>query len=104
MQYRRMLEHALITLAVQLASAVAFRNWWVGGLLMSGFYAGREFTQAEYRWISQFGEGRRANMPWWGGLDPQVWNFKSFGDVLGSVIAALLVWAIAAAMRRRHRD
>lgn len=70
---------------------------------MSGFYAGREITQAEYRWISKFGEGRRDNMPWWGGFDPQVWNIKSFGDVLGPVIAALLVWTIAAAILRRRR-
>ena len=40
----------------------------------AGFFVGREHDQAEYRWIETLGSGRRANMPWWGGLDPRVWG------------------------------
>lgn len=92
--------HVLLTFLVQIAFGAITRNWWVGGLVMAAFYVGREITQAEYRWISSFGEGRRANMPFWGGLDWQVWNVKSLGDVLAPMLAALAVWAVVALRRR----
>lgn len=67
---------------------------------MCAFYIGREITQAEYRWISSFGEGRRANMPWWGGLDLRVWNLKSATDALGPIFAALALCILVSIIRR----
>lgn len=71
--------HALIALGFQAAIGIATGNWWIGAAFAL-FYMGREHAQAEYRWIERFGSGRRANMPWWGGFDPKVWNLKSLTD------------------------
>ena len=46
----------------------------LGGGVGIGLFLGREHAQAEYRWISQFGDGKRANMPWWGAFDVRVWQ------------------------------
>ena len=91
--------HIFVTVLAQITIGLLFRKWLLGGILAVSFYLGREITQAEYRWISSLGEGRRANMPWWGGLDPQVWNFKSLGDVLFPAIAVVAVYGIARVVR-----
>jgi hypothetical protein len=49
-----------------------------GAVLMMTFFVGRELTQAEYKWIQRYGLGRRYNLPWWGALDPRVWDTHSF--------------------------
>lgn len=49
-----------------------------GAVLMMTMFVGRELTQAEYKWIQRYGLGRRYNMPWWGALDPRVWDTHSF--------------------------
>ncbi|MBY0344934.1 MAG: hypothetical protein K2Q29_13875, partial [Sphingomonadales bacterium] len=59
-----LVEHGLITAAVQLLVGWLTGNWWAGGGLTSGYFIGREIAQAEYRWIEQFGTGLRADMPW----------------------------------------
>jgi hypothetical protein len=84
--------HLLVTLAAQTVVGLLSGRWFLGGVFFSGFYLGREITQAEYRWISAFGEGRRANMPWWGGLDIQVWNTKSAADALSPAIASVMLF------------
>ena len=91
--------HIFVAVLAQLTIGLLFRKWLLGGILAVSFYLGREITQAEYRWISSLGEGRRANMPWWGGFDPQVWNFKSLGDVLFPAIAVVAVYGITRAFR-----
>jgi len=91
--------HALLTLILQLGVGVIWKRWLLGGLLASAFYLGREITQAEYRWISAFGEGRRANMAWWGGLDPRAWTGKSVVDVLLPVFVTLTIFVIAHHLR-----
>ena len=91
--------HIFVTVLAQITIGLLFRKWLLGGILAASFYLGREITQAEYRWISSLGEGRRANMPWWGGFDPQVWNFKSLGDVLFPAIAVVAVYGIARVVR-----
>ena len=68
-----MLGHILIALGLQLLTVAAVRSWWGGALVGAAWSLSREIAQAEYRWIEQFGHGLRANMPWWGGLDPAVW-------------------------------
>ncbi|MGN0008177.1 MAG: hypothetical protein ACI33N_00750 [Desulfovibrionaceae bacterium] len=79
--------HAFIVLIL------AGLEWLTGvpGLAAGGacFYAGREHAQAEYRYIDAYGGGRRENLPWWGGLDPRVWNVKSLADFLLPCLVAV---------------
>jgi hypothetical protein len=53
---------------------LGYPNLIAGAIAGTFFFIGREHTQAEYRWIALFGKGLRANMPWYGGFDPRVWN------------------------------
>jgi hypothetical protein len=87
------LEHLLIALAVQAAVGFATGNWWIGAALMSGVLMGREHAQAEYKWIEHYGQGRRANLPWWGWADPRVWDVHSWFWNLSLPIAAVLLMA-----------
>lgn len=86
--------HAAISVAVQVGVGLLFANWWVGAVVACVWWIAREHTQAEYRWISTWGEGRRANMPWWGGFDFTVWDFGSYLDMLAPVVACLLVFCL----------
>jgi hypothetical protein len=72
------LEHTLISLGLQIILFFIFSSWWIGAILASGIFIGREYAQAEYRWIAQFGNGLRENMRWDDPLDPKVWNFHNF--------------------------
>ena len=83
--------HAAIALAVQIALGLALGNWWLGAALACAWFAAREHTQAEYRWIEQRGNGSRASMPWWGGFDLRVWNWCSALDCLLPVVACAAV-------------
>ena len=71
-------EHLLIALVVQAVLGWLTGNWWIGAALMSGVLMGREHAQAEYKWIEHYGQGRRANLPWWGWLDRRVWDVHSW--------------------------
>lgn len=42
------------------------------------FFIGRELAQAEYKWIERFGDGKRANMPFFAPLEPRIWDSHSF--------------------------
>ena len=86
-------EHLLIALAVQAVLGWLTGNWWVGAALMSGVLMGREHAQAEYKWIERYGQGRRANLPWWGWADPRVWDVHSWFWNLSLPIAAVLLMA-----------
>lgn len=88
--------HALIAVACQAAVGQFARNWWLGGLLACTWWVAREHTQAEYRWIAQFGNGLRANMSWWGGFDHQAWTRGSVLDWAVPVIACAGVWLFRA--------
>lgn len=87
--------HAVIALVAQFLIGKLTGNWWVVAVLFSGFYLGREHAQAEYRWIERFGQGLRKNLPWYGALDPKVWNLHSITDwvlpiVFTSTVAILV--------------
>lgn len=71
------LEHSVQAVLLQALPAF-FGHWWVGAIVGSVVFLVREHTQAEYRWIETFGKGLRANLPWWGGLDPRVWDTHSW--------------------------
>ena len=69
-----MIEHIVLAVLIQALVALLFRSWAAGAVTACAWSLSRELTQAEYRWIETFGAGIRANMPWWGGLDPRVWQ------------------------------
>jgi len=88
------LEHVIAALAVQVTIGLSTKNWWAGAALPSAYFIGREIAQAEYRWIERHGGGLRANMPWWGPLDPSVWTtLDQWVDWLGPLAAtSALAW------------
>lgn len=96
-----MIEHAVPALLIQVAIALLLRNWPAGAAAACAWSISREITQAEYRWIEQFGGGLRANMPWWGGLDRRVW--LQADPWLDWVLPSLLALAIALLAQRAGR-
>lgn len=87
------LNNLLHPLFVIIASGIGFYfgNAFLGGLTMTIFYVGRELTQAEYKWIKKYGQGKRKNMPWYGALYPSVWDTHSFWWNLTLPIIIVLV-------------
>jgi hypothetical protein len=88
-----MIEHVFLAVLIQLSVFALLRSWMAGALAASAWSISREITQAEYRWIEQFGSGLRANMPWWGGLDPSMWQRPD--PWLDWLVPSLAVLAIA---------
>jgi hypothetical protein len=89
-----MIAHLFIALLLLAAGRALAGNWRSGALAATAWALAREITQAEYRWIERFGEGLRANMPWWGGLDPAVWSKADpWLDWLVPAAAAILLAA-----------
>lgn len=86
--------HALASLFAQLLLGLLAGDWWTPAAAMSALFIGREHAQAEYRWIERYGSGRRANMPWYGGLQPRVWTIKSLADCAlpAAATSALALW------------
>lgn len=91
------LQHIVMALIAQVIVGLLTGNWWAGAALGSAYFIGREVAQAEYRWIEQFGGGRRANMPWWGRFDRRVWpKVDQWFDWIGPVAATIaLAWIIS---------
>ena len=94
-----MIGHILLALIVQLPIARLLNSWYAGAAVASALSISREITQAEYRWIEQYGGGLRANMPWWGGLDPRVWQYAD--PWLDWIVPTLTVFTVAFVMSRR---
>jgi hypothetical protein len=95
-----MIQHIAVALLTQAAVALPLRSWAAGAAAATAWAISREVTQAEYRWIEQFGAGRRANMPWWGGFDPAVWQRAD--PWLDWIVPTLAVTGVALAMNRRR--
>lgn len=89
------LGHAAMAVALQCAVGFGFGAWGVGGALGCVWFIAREHTQAEYRWIAMFGDGKRANMPWWGGFDWRVWDLASLLDWLVPVLVCVAIYWVA---------
>nr|EIP1107942.1 hypothetical protein [Citrobacter freundii] len=89
------LAHAAIAVVVQCAVGLVSGMWATGGAIGCTWFIAREQTQAEYRWIAQFGAGKRANMPWWGGFDWRVWNLPSLLDWLVPVLACAVAYFVS---------
>lgn len=84
------LEHLIEALLIQAIIGLLSGNWWAGAAAGSFFFIGREHAQAEYRWIATFGNGLRANLPWYGGFSPKVWtHLDSWLDWLIPVVATV---------------
>ncbi|QFH51508.1 hypothetical protein [Leclercia adecarboxylata] len=83
--------HALCAVILQSIVGLLFGDWITGALAACIFFIAREHTQAEYRWIAVFGQGKRVGMPWWGGFDWRAWNVASLFDWLMPVVACLAV-------------
>ena len=88
-----MIGHIVLAVLIQLPVAILLRSWAAGATAACAWSVSRELTQAEYRWIEQFGAGLRANMPWWGGLDLRVW--QNLDPWLDWLVPSLTVVAIA---------
>jgi hypothetical protein len=69
-----MLAHIALALLIQIIIARLCRSWAAGAAAATAWAVSREITQAEYRWIEQFGGGLRANMPVLGAFDLRVWQ------------------------------
>lgn len=96
-------EHALVAAAVQAVTGLLTGKWWVGGLLPTSYFVGRELAQAEYRWIEQIGTGQRANLPWHAALDTRVWQTADqIADALGPFLVTLLIALIASRFEARR--
>ena len=90
-----LLQHVLLAIAIQLLVRLTLRTWTGGAAAASAWAISREVTQAEYRWIEHLGGGLRANMPWWGGLDPQVWTkLDPWIDwIAPTLVVAAIAWS-----------
>jgi hypothetical protein len=96
-------EHALVALILQALFGFTTGRWWAGAGAVSGYFVGREVAQAEYRWIEQFGEGLRANMPWHAVFDGRVWQtVDQTADWLGPLIATVMVASLVTRARARQ--
>jgi hypothetical protein len=85
------LAHPIIAIVIQAAIALLTGNWWTGAAAGSFYFVGREYAQAEYRNIEHNYGGRRANMPYFGGLEPRAWTLKGLLDWILPSLACVLV-------------
>lgn len=90
--------HAAISLVIQALVGLLTGNWWLGGMLACTWFVAREHTQAEYRWIEKYGQGKRANMPDWAGFDYRVWNVPSLLDFIAPAVTCSIVYFSALAL------
>jgi hypothetical protein len=88
-------EHSVYALLFMAIAGLITGNWLAGTMLGSGFFLGREHAQAEYRAIEKFYEGKRSNMPWYGGFQSRVWDLKSILDlglpIIVTTIALIII-------------
>jgi len=85
------LAHLIIALVLQAIIGLVSGDWWAGAAAGSFYFIGREYAQAEYRNIEHNYDGRRANMPYFGGLELRAWTLKGVLDFVLPSIAVILV-------------
>jgi hypothetical protein len=88
------LEHSAYALLFMAIIGLLTGNWFAGACFGSAFFVGREHAQAEYRVIEHFYEGKRANMPWYGGFEARGWDRKSLMDFVLPIAATAIVFII----------
>lgn len=67
------------------------KDLWVGAVAGSFYFLGREYAQAEYRNIEANYQGKRSNMPFWGGLQIRAWTVKGLMDLILPAIVVIIV-------------
>jgi hypothetical protein len=91
----KILEHPAYALLFMAIIGLLTGNWLAGACFGSAFFLGREHAQSEYRVIQKYYDGKRANMPWYGGFEIRVWNLKSILDfglpIIVTTIALLII-------------
>lgn len=85
------LAHPVIALVLQAIIGLVSGDWWIGAAAGSFYFIGREYAQAEYRNIEHNYDGRRSNMPYFGGLEPRAWTLKGVLDFILPSLAVVLV-------------
>jgi hypothetical protein len=90
----KILEHPAYALLFMAIIGLLTGNWFAGACFGSAFFIGREHAQAEYRVIEHFYEGKRANMPWYGGFEARAWNLKSILDFVLPIAATAIALII----------
>jgi hypothetical protein len=96
-------EHAAYAVAIQIIVWLLTGDWLAGAMLGVGFFLGREHAQAEYRVIQKFYNGKRANMPWYGGFEPRAWSLDSVLDFMLPIVATLSTLGIINVLMRSIR-
>lgn len=92
----KIFEHSAYALLFMAIVGLLTSNWFAGACFGSAFFVGREHAQAENRVIEHFYEGKRANMPWYGGFEPRGWDLKSVLDFgLPIIVTAIALVIIA---------
>lgn len=90
------IEHIVYAVLMQLPFGL-FGYWWVGAAFSVGFFVGREYAQAEERYIKANG-GVRANTklsPEFGVLQPKLWGADSILDFVAPAVCVVLIAIIA---------
>ena len=87
----KILEHSGYALLFMAIIGLLTGNWLAGACFGSAFFVGREHAQAEYRVIQKYYDGKRANMPWYGGYEPRGWDRKSLLEWVLPSIAVIVV-------------
>ena len=59
------------------------------------FYVGREFTQAEYRYISQYCKNKRENMPWYAPFTLKARTWKGLFDFLLPCVVSGIAYSLS---------
>ena len=95
MKDKTYLHHALISVAAQVAFGFWLGDWITGAALACTWFVAREHTQAEYRWITKFGGGKRASLTAMGWSDKRIWNIGSVLDFAAPVAACLCVYFLS---------
>ena len=90
------IQHSAYALLFMAIVGLLTGNWLAGACFGSAFFVGREHAQAEYRVIQKFYEGKRANMPWYGGFEPRGWDLKSILDFVLPIIVTTIALVIIA--------
>ena len=91
--------HAGYALAMMAVVWALTGNPLAGAMLGIGFFAGREHSQAEYKSIQQFYDGKRANMPDWAGFMPRAWSKDAVLDLVFPIIAVSIVLLVLQLIR-----
>jgi hypothetical protein len=96
------LAHSFIALAIQSVIALASGDWWTGAAAGASYFWGREYAQAEYRNIEHNYGGRRANMPFWGGMQARAWTLKGILDFVLPTLAVTALALLADRINQHH--